>query len=90
MHKKNLISYSTIHIYIWETYRKSKSGFAYEKLENWDIIVHGMKNMQLIKEVTAKQIRHDLPEFRVGDTVKVDVIIKEGDKQRTQLKHYCK
>ena len=44
----------------------------------------------LIEKITAKQIRHDLPEFRVGDTVRVDVTIKEGDKQRTQLKHYCK
>ena len=38
----------------------------------------------LVEKITAKQIRHDLPEFRVGDTVKVDVIIKEGDKQRVQ------
>ena len=38
----------------------------------------------LIEKITAKQIRHDLPEFRVGDTVRVDVLIKDGDKQRTQ------
>ena len=41
-------------------------------------------NMQLIKEVTAKQIRHDLPEFKAGDTVKVYVKIKEGNKERIQ------
>ncbi len=29
---------------------KTQWGFAYEKLVNGDIIVHGMKNMQLIKE----------------------------------------
>ena len=33
-------------------------------------------NMQLIKEVTANQIRHDLPEFKAGDTVKVYLKIK--------------
>ena len=38
----------------------------------------------LIEKITAKQLRHDLPEFRVGDTVRVDVLIKDGDKQRTQ------
>ena len=41
-------------------------------------------NMQLIKEVTANQIRHDLPEFKAGDTVKVYVKIKEGNKERIQ------
>ena len=42
-------------------------------------------NMQLIKEVTANQIRHDLPEFKAGDTVKVYVKIKEGNKERIQV-----
>ena len=27
-------------------------------------------DMQLIQKVTAKQIRHDIPEFKAGDTVK--------------------
>ena len=30
------------------------------------------------------QIRTDLPEFRVGDTVKVDLKIKEGNRERIQ------
>ena len=41
-------------------------------------------NLKLVEEVTAKQIRHDLPEFRVGDTVRVNVSIKEGNKSRIQ------
>jgi large subunit ribosomal protein L19 len=41
-------------------------------------------NMNLIKEVTANQIRKDLPDFSAGDTVKVLVRIVEGDKQRIQ------
>lgn len=40
--------------------------------------------MNLVDKITAKQIRTDLPEFRVGDTVSVDVKIKEGNKERIQ------
>lgn len=40
--------------------------------------------MNLVDKITAKQIRTDLPEFRVGDTVIVDVRITEGNKQRIQ------
>lgn len=35
--------------------------------------------MNLIDKITAKQIRTDLPEFRVGDTVRVDLKIEELD-----------
>lgn len=41
-------------------------------------------NSNLINKVTAGQQRNDLPEFRTGDTVRVDVMIKEGTKQRIQ------
>jgi large subunit ribosomal protein L19 len=41
--------------------------------------------MNLIKEVEDKQLRTDLDPFRVGDTVKVHVIIREGDKERIQI-----
>ena len=34
--------------------------------------------MNLGEKITAKQIRTDIPEFRVGDTVRVDVKIVEG------------
>lgn len=39
---------------------------------------------ELIKQIDSKQIKKDTPEFRVGDTVKVDVWIKEGKKERIQ------
>ncbi|NLL02108.1 MAG: 50S ribosomal protein L19 [Mollicutes bacterium] len=39
---------------------------------------------ELIKKIDAKQIKPNTPEFRVGDTVKVDVWIKEGKKERIQ------
>jgi large subunit ribosomal protein L19 len=32
-----------------------------------------------------EQMRVDLPDFKVGDTVKVHVRIKEGDKERVQV-----
>jgi len=40
--------------------------------------------MNIIDKITAKQIRNDLPSFRVGDTVAVDVKIIEGKRERIQ------
>jgi len=40
--------------------------------------------MNLVDKITKSQIRTDLPEFRVGDTVKVGYKIKEGAKERIQ------
>jgi large subunit ribosomal protein L19 len=41
-------------------------------------------NMNLVDKMAAKQIKSDIPEFRVGDTVRVDVKIIEGKKERIQ------
>lgn len=38
----------------------------------------------IIKAIEKRQLRAQLPEFRVGDTVKVFVKIKEGEKERVQ------
>lgn len=38
----------------------------------------------VIDKITAKQLNPNLPEFRVGDTVRVDVKIIEGNKERIQ------
>jgi large subunit ribosomal protein L19 len=40
--------------------------------------------MNPIEKIDQQQMRHDLPEFRPGDTVRVHVKIKEGDKERLQ------
>ena len=40
--------------------------------------------MNLIDKINAKHVNPDIPEFRVGDTVKVNVWIKEGKKERIQ------
>ena len=38
----------------------------------------------LVDKINEKQIRKDIPEFRVGDTVRVNVWVKEGKKERIQ------
>jgi large subunit ribosomal protein L19 len=41
--------------------------------------------MSLIDTVESKQLKTGQEPFNVGDTVKVHVIIKEGDKERIQV-----
>ena len=41
--------------------------------------------MDLLRAVDNSQVRTDLPRFRPGDTVRVHVKIKEGDKYRIQI-----
>lgn len=41
--------------------------------------------MDLLQVVNREQIRTDLPDYRVGDTVKVHYKIKEGSKERIQV-----
>ena len=40
--------------------------------------------MNVIDKINEKQIRNDVPEVRVGDTVRVDVKIIEGKRERIQ------
>ena len=40
--------------------------------------------MNLVDKINQKQLKTDLPEIRVGYTVKVDVWIREGKKERIQ------
>ena len=42
-------------------------------------------NNRLVEEITASQLRADLPEFKSGDEVKVSVRIIEGNKSRIQV-----
>jgi large subunit ribosomal protein L19 len=41
--------------------------------------------LDVIKAIEAEQIRNDLPQFNVGDTVKVHVKINEGNRERIQV-----
>jgi large subunit ribosomal protein L19 len=41
--------------------------------------------MNVIKTLETEQMRFDLPSFKPGDTVKVSVKIREGEKERIQV-----
>ena len=41
-------------------------------------------NSNLVNEITARQLRQDIPEFSSGDTVRVYVRIIENKKERNQ------
>ena len=41
--------------------------------------------MDIIKSITQEYEKTDIPAFKVGDTVKVYVKIKEGNRERIQL-----
>lgn len=43
-----------------------------------------MKLQQLIYEIESQQLKSDLPNIFVGDTVRVGVTIQEGNKKRIQ------
>ena len=40
--------------------------------------------MDIIKNLTEEQIRTDLPELKIGDTVKVHFKVREGSRERVQ------
>ena len=42
-------------------------------------------NMDIIKEIEAEQLKESVPQFNVGDTVKVHAKIKEGNRERIQI-----
>ena len=39
----------------------------------------------IIKEITANQVKKDIPPFKVGDGVRVHTKVREGDKERIQI-----
>lgn len=41
--------------------------------------------MDILRAVTEEQIRSDIPEFRPGDTVRVHVKVREGQRERIQM-----
>ena len=42
-------------------------------------------DLSLVDKITKEQLRSDVPEFKVGDTLKVHVRIQEGNKSRIQV-----
>jgi large subunit ribosomal protein L19 len=45
----------------------------------------GCKMRPIIREITKDQLRTDVPSFRPGDTVRVHVKVKEGQRERIQI-----
>ncbi|MBD2503042.1 50S ribosomal protein L19 [Anabaena azotica] len=43
-----------------------------------------MSAQEIIRSIEAEQLKSNLPEIYIGDTVRVGVKIKEGDKYRVQ------
>lgn len=41
--------------------------------------------MNILDKIDQEQMRHDIPDFRPGDTVKVHIRIIEGSKERVQI-----
>lgn len=41
--------------------------------------------MEIIRAIEAEQLKKDVPQFRIGDTVKVHVRVKEGNRERIQI-----
>ena len=39
----------------------------------------------IIKKIESAQLKAEVPEFRVGDTVRVHALIKEGNRERVQI-----
>ena len=40
---------------------------------------------EIIKNIEAEQLKKDVPQFNVGDTVRVHALIKEGTRERVQI-----
>ena len=43
-----------------------------------------MKAVEAVAKATKDIDKQDIPDFRVGDTLKIHIKVKEGDKTRTQ------
>jgi large subunit ribosomal protein L19 len=43
------------------------------------------KNMDVMKSIAQEYMKSDIPAFGVGDTVKVHIKIKEGNRERIQI-----
>jgi large subunit ribosomal protein L19 len=44
-----------------------------------------MSHNQVIEEIEKEQLKNDIPEFRVGDTLNIHTRIVEGEKERIQI-----
>ena len=52
---------------------------GYERLQD-----ERRKHMDIIKQIEEAQMKTDVPEFRPGDTVRIEVKVVEGNRERLQ------
>ena len=45
----------------------------------------GIRRMNVIDQITKEYMKSDIPEFGIGDTVRVHIKIKEGNRERIQV-----
>lgn len=45
----------------------------------------GIVKMDILQQITQEQIRTDLPDLKIGDTVRVYVKVKEDNRERVQM-----
>ena len=67
-----------------DTDKKAESSIKDENKELISQTKTGLSSSNLIKEFEREQLKKQLPEIYVGDTVKVGVKITEGNKERVQ------
>lgn len=55
--------------------------------EVWENEVSGRErmNMDYVKMLSEQQLKQEIPQFSIGDTVRVHVLIKEGSRERIQV-----
>jgi large subunit ribosomal protein L19 len=61
---------------------------CYEGIKNIKIIYsggHKMNAKEIIKNIEDEQLKSDITEFHVGDTVRIHAKIKEGNRERIQV-----
>jgi large subunit ribosomal protein L19 len=66
-------------------YAGSASSHSHEPEEKSQPKEEASMNNKIVEEVTSRQIRHDIPSFSSGDTVRVYVRIIENKKERIQV-----
>lgn len=59
------------------------SYYEYPWVLPW-VSIFSMNAQEIIRSIEAEYLKSDLPEIYIGDTIRVGVKIKEGEKERVQ------
>ncbi len=67
-----------------KSFLRNISSLTTVKSKSFQFILGKGNKMNIIEQLEKEQLRTDLPSFASGDTVKVQIKVKEGDKERLQ------